>query len=366
MQDPQPIFTPTDFLAVTNQILDTAYPAVIIEGEVANFKTNQGKFVFFSLKDAESSVDCFMMLFQLRHPLEDGMKIRIRATPKLTKWGKFSLTVTEIIPVGQGSIKKSLDLLRAKLDKEGLFDPAKKRPVSNTLSHIAIISSTDAAGYKDFLKIADNRWGGLHIEVAHTGVQGLGAADQIIRALGYLNEHSSAEVIAIIRGGGSADDLAVFNDEALVRAIASSKIPVITGIGHEVDTTLADLAADLRASTPSSAAERLTRDKKAIIAEFKPALAKVATSIKNQIDTQKTTLHTTFVDLHRHFLTTIKSTQDQVAASRALLTELSPEATLARGYALLSGDPTSPGNIVKITTAKYNIKAEVQNVTKRK
>ena len=272
MQENIPILTPSDFLAVTNQILDSAYPAILLEGEVSNFKVSQGKWVFFDLKDAGASLGCFMPLSTLTHKLTDGMKIRLRATAKLTNWGKFSLTVMRIIPIGEGSIKKSLDLLKEKLKKEGLFAPDRKREIPNTLSHIGIISSTQAAGYHDFLKIIENRWAGLHITVAHTAVQGLDAASQIIRALNYLNEQGEIEAIAIIRGGGSADDLSAFNDEALVRAISTSKIPVITGIGHEIDETLADLVADLRASTPSNAAERLTRDKRSILSEFRPAL----------------------------------------------------------------------------------------------
>ena len=254
-------FTPTEFISVVNQTLEYAYSPVVVTGEVASFKVNQGKWVFFDLKNEESSVSCFMTLWSLRQPLEDGMKVMVRAVPKLTKWGEFSLTVSAVQPVGEGSLKKAYELLKKKLTAEGLFDPAKKRLLPEDLTRIGVISSIQAAGYADFIKIINARWGGMKVQVAHTQVQGLDAPDQIIRALKYFNERAEVQAIAILRGGGSADDLSCFNDEQLVREIASSRIPVITGIGHEVDESLCDLAADVRASTPSNAAEILTRDK---------------------------------------------------------------------------------------------------------
>ena len=215
-------FTPTEFISVVNQTLEYAYSSAVIVGEVASFKVNQGKWVFFDLKDDESSVGCFMSLWSLRVPLEDGMKIAVRGIPKITKWGKFSFTVQAVQPVGEGSLKKAYELLKKKLAAEGLFAIDKKRQISTDLSKIGVISSTQAAGYADFIKIMNARWGGLKIQVAHTQVQGMDAPDQIIRALNYFNEKSEVEVIAILRGGGSADDLAAFNDEKLVRAIAAS------------------------------------------------------------------------------------------------------------------------------------------------
>ena len=180
-------FSVSEFIAYCNQTLEYAYTGCTIEGEVLNVKTSQNKWVFFSLKDEEGSIDCFIPIWQLRIPIEDGMKVLVRGTPKLTNWGKFSLTVQAIMPVGQGSIKKSFELLKQKLEKEGLFDPAKKRILPTNLSKIGVISSTQAAGYADFIKIINERWGGLELKVCHTQVQGLVAPDQIIRALNYLN-----------------------------------------------------------------------------------------------------------------------------------------------------------------------------------
>ncbi|HEU4830846.1 MAG TPA: exodeoxyribonuclease VII large subunit, partial [Candidatus Saccharimonadales bacterium] len=124
---PAPIFSVSDFIAVTNQTLEYAYPAVEVEGEVTSFKVNQGKYVFFDIKDAGGSIGCFMTVWQLRVPIEDGMKVIVSATPKLTQWGKFSLTVKTVRPSGEGALKKSFELLKAKLDTEGLFAPERKR-----------------------------------------------------------------------------------------------------------------------------------------------------------------------------------------------------------------------------------------------
>ena len=359
-----PKFTVSQFLDVCNQTLDVSFSGVVLVGEVSSFKVNQGKWVFFDLKDAESSIGCFMTAYQLRIPLEDGMKVAVRGVPKLTKWGKFSFTVQAIMPIGQGSIKKSFELLKAKLTKEGLFDTRKKRPMPDNLSEIGVISSTAAAGYADFIKIVNERWGGLNIKVAHTQVQGMDAADQIIRALKYFNEHGDVQIIAIIRGGGSADDLAVFNDEALVRAIAASKIPVITGIGHEVDESLSDLAADLRGSTPSNVAQMLTRDRRAEINNVRATVRRVKDNLFMRINNLSSQNLHNVQNLSRQIVVKITTLQNQIQQKTKLLAALNPEKVLRQGYAILSGK-VSPGSVVKITTAENIINAEVKDVRKR-
>ena len=148
-----PRFSVSDFLAVVNQSLEVAFSAVEIEGEVASFKVNQNKWVFFDLKDENGSVGCFMSVYGLRTPIADGMKLIVRALPKVTTWGKFSVTVQSYHPSGEGSLRKGFELLRAKLDKEGLFAPERKRVLPAIPVHIGVISSTQAAGYTDFITI---------------------------------------------------------------------------------------------------------------------------------------------------------------------------------------------------------------------
>lgn len=361
---PELKFSVSEFIDTLNQTLDFAYAGVTIIGEVSSFKVNQGKWVFFDLKDEESTINCFMSVFQLRTPLEDGMKIAVRGIPKLTKWGKFSLTIQNIMPVGEGSIKKSFELLKKKLEKEGLFAPERKRPLPENLEKIGVISSPQAAGYADFVKILNERWGGLKLQVAKTQVQGIIAADQIIRALNYFNERNEVGVVAIIRGGGSADDLAVFNDENLVRAIAVSKIPVITGIGHEVDESLSDLAADLVGSTPSNVAQILSKDKNAEIARLKNNLEILENLIYQKIEQEKTDNKEKIEVIYRQVLTKISEESEKITSLKQTLEAFNPETVLKQGYAILNGN-LSPGNVVKITTFDKIIETEVKNVRKR-
>lgn len=361
---PEVKFTVSQFIEVCNQSLEYAFGDVIVEGEVASFKVNQGKWVFFDLKEGDSSINCFMVISQLKFPLADGMKVRVKATPKLTRWGRFSLTVKQVMPMGEGSIKKSFELLKKKLAAEGLFDPAKKRPIPVGLSKIGVISSTGAAGYIDFLKILSNRWGGMKIQTINTQVQGLGAPEQIVRALEYFNERAEVEAIIIVRGGGSADDLAAFNDEALTRAISASRIPVMTGIGHEVDESLADLAADVRASTPSNAAERLTPDRTEATRHIQHSLTSIQQRILEIIGHLEADISRSMQDLKVQILAQIEQSLRHLSETEKVLRSLSPENVLKRGYAIITGK-ISPGHELEITTDSQIINAEVKNVQNR-
>lgn len=361
-------FTVSEFLAVCNQILEYSFTGVMVEGEIASFKVNQGKWVFFDLKEGDETLNCFLPLTSLNVALSDGMKVRVRATPKLTRWGKFSLTVSAILPLGEGSIKKSFELLKKKLTAEGLFDSAKKRPLPENLTKIGVISSTQAAGYHDFLKILNNRWGGLQISTINTQVQGLPAVDQIIHALESFNQRGIVDVIALVRGGGSADDLAIFNDERLVRAIAASRIPVITGIGHEVDESLADLAADVRASTPSNAAERLTPDKAALLAQIRQTKSQLGRRLLELIQRERAELRRTLASLPERIIQYIKLTKNQINEKRQILETLNPENVLQRGYAIIrqrESDYYQAGDTITLTTYRQNLTAEVKHVQNR-
>lgn len=366
---PELVLTVPEFLDSCNLFLEASFPSVMVEGEVASFKVNQGKWVFFDLKEAGCSVGCFLPLMRLGVALKDGMRVRVRATPQLTRWGKFSLNIQGILPLGQGNIKKSFELLKEKLTKEGLFDPARKRPLPPDLSKIGVISSVNAAGYADFLRILENRWGGLRIFTINTQVQGLDAPAQIIRALETFNAAGQVEVIAILRGGGSADDLAAFNDELLARAVARSRIPVIAGIGHEVDESLVDLAADVRASTPSNAAERLVPER----ATARQRVATLRSRLQNQVLTRlaatEQSVKQCMTDAKKTYLARIDTHRRRVQEVQRLLANLNPERLLKQGYAIIQASQPSqsfsPGNVVKITTFKQIITAEVKDAQNR-
>lgn len=359
-----PAFRPSELVAAINQTLEYSYSSVLLVGEVSSFKINQDKWVFFDLKDEETSVPCFMSKFQLRVPLEDGMKIVVRGVPKITKWGKFSFTVQTVQPIGEGSIKKAFEMLKRKLAEEGLFDESRKRLIPEDISRLGVISSTKAAGYADFIKILNARWGGINIKVAHTQVQGIDAPEQIIKAIKYFNEHTDVQTIVIVRGGGSADDLACFNDEGLVRAVAASKIPIVTGIGHEIDQSLTDMAADLQASTPSNAAELISKDKRDIEWGIESNISSIARTITNRADFELKRVDEQFEHLTKFIKEKINFIYNTLLQRVKILEGLNPEKILENGYAILSGK-ISPGNVVEITTHDKIINAEIKEIHDR-
>ncbi len=364
--DQTPLFSVSGYIAALNQTLEYAYPVVEIEGEVASFKVNQGKWVFFDLKDENGTIGCFMSLFSLRVPIEDGMKVVIRAAPKLTAWGKFSLTVQSIRPSGEGSLKKSYELLKNKLDKEGLFAPERKRSLPEIPAHIAVISSTGAAGYADFIKILNERWGGLAVDVAHVQVQGVDAPEQMIRAIKYFNEQPVLpEVLVIIRGGGSADDLSAFNDEPLVREIAGSRIPTLVGVGHEVDTTLADMVADVRAATPSNAAQIVVPDRRELVSSLRFLVSRILNRVDDLLNERRKVAQDTLQQALALFDSRIDLLAGQLVTTRQVLSAYDPRLVLARGYAIVRGE-IHPGSTIIIEQQDKQITAEVKNVKNSK
>ncbi len=360
-----PTFSVSDLIASVNQTFEYAYPTLEVTGEVASFKVNQGKFVFFDLKDAGGSVGCFMMVWQLRVPIEDGMRVVVQATPKLTQWGKFSLTVQSVRPSGEGDLRKSFELLKRKLELEGLFAPERKRPLPEMPQHIGVISSTQAAGYADFIKILGDRWGGIRVDVAQVQVQGRDAPDQMIRAINYFNEQAELpEVIVIIRGGGSADDLAAFNDELLVREIAASRIPTLVGVGHETDESLADLAADVRAATPSNAAQLLVPDRRQLIAMSRQLVAALLPRMERVLDDSRVQVRLLMAQAIDQAEIRITTAIDQLAVMQRYIAELNPAQVLVRGYAIMRGEAT-PGAAIVVETIDTIITAEVTHVDQK-
>lgn len=235
-----------------------------IEGEVAEYKVSQQRFVWFKIKDADGVLDCFAMLFSLKQPIEDGMKVRVYGYPKIFhRSGKLSINIARVELVGEGALKRAFELMKKKLSDEGLFSTERKRPIPRIPERIALITSPEAAAYTDFLRILNNRWSGVEIHLAPVAVQGRDAVANIVGAFRYINKHATQyDVVVLTRGGGSMEDLAAFNDEAVARAIFSSAVPVVVGVGHERDETIADYVADVRASTPTNAAERVVPDRR--------------------------------------------------------------------------------------------------------
>jgi exodeoxyribonuclease VII large subunit len=369
------IYSVSDLISVINQTLEYAYPTVVVEGEVASFKVSKNKFVFFDLKDNEGVLGCFMMIYSLRIPLEDGMKIRVIAQAKLTPWGKFSLSVREVLPVGEGSIKRAFELLKTKLQQEGLFEQSRKRSLPQIPNKVAVIASSESSGYADFIKIVNHRWRGIQLDVADVQVQGVDAGNQIAKAIDFFNQQSElAEVLVIIRGGGSAEDLAVFNEEPLVRAVAASRIPTLVGVGHETDTSLCDLVADVRAATPSNAAQLLTPDRDALLRELSQREQRFLSHISNSLEVKKQKAMQSAALMFASIEQALAGKKRQLELGDRLLKQVNPTAILRRGYALVSssghvlksGEKILKGDKLTIELSDSIISAGVENVKKPK
>lgn len=359
-----PVFGVVDFLATTNQILDYGLPVVQIIGEVSSFKINQDKYIFFDLKEDNSLVSCFMMRFKLRLDITDGMKVIITGKPNLTRMGKFSITVESIKPFGEGDIKKQRDLLFEKLKNEGLFDESRKRALPRLPERIGVISSTGAAGYQDFIKIINERWAGLELVVRSTLVQGDAAADEMIVALDELNQ-LDLDVIVMIRGGGSRDDLACFDDERLARAIDESYLPVATGIGHEIDVSLADLVADFRAATPSHLAQAVVPSKKTVLDSLEQGLKYIQADLLQECDRQLDWVDQGHLEVLQALFDQLEVTENRVLEIARVLKALDPRRVLERGYAIVRG-MVAPNQLLEIELKDKLIAAEVKEIYDKK
>jgi exodeoxyribonuclease VII large subunit len=363
-----------DYIALVNQTLEYSYSSVVVEGEVVNFKVNKNQWVFFDLKDAVGSLSCFMTVYQLRQPVEDGMKLRVVATPKITQWGKFSLTVKSYSLSGEGDIKKSFEILKNKLEKEGLFSPERKRALPEMPSKIGVISSTQAAGYADFVKIISGLWGGLELVVADVNVQGQSAPDQMIRAINYFNNMPElCEILVIIRGGGSSDDLSCFNDEPLVRAISASRIPVITGIGHETDTSLADLVADVRAATPSNCAQIIVPDRKVILERATNCEISMLDIMQEKSQSQRDEIYNILDNCLLKIEGNLERKKSSLHELGSILKQLDPKKVLSLGYslvrdsngAIIRDNLPNIGDELMIETKKFVITTGVKNAKQK-
>jgi len=329
------VLTVSQFVTFLNETFKAIWDStgVAIEGEVSNFRVSQGQWVNFDLKDDESLVSCFMVLNKLRLPVEDGMRIRVFGYPRVyPKYGKFSFNVDKVDLVGEGAIRKALAMLRTKLEAEGLFDPGRKRILPRFPSKIALIASRESAAFGDFIRIVNERWSGLEIDLYHAIVQGEKAPDSVISALAAAHKHGPYDAVVITRGGGSFDELMAFNDERLVRAIYASKIPTMVAIGHERDVSLAEEAADIRGSTPTDCARRLVPDKRDVLYEISRLEENILENIEGILSEHQDILSRFEVAAGR-WLEMLRLRLDGL---HRLIGSFSPEGVLKRGFAIVT------------------------------
>jgi exodeoxyribonuclease VII large subunit len=350
-----------DYLALLNEVLHDRVPSneILIEGEISDYRVAQQKWVSFDLKDekAEAVLKCFATIWQITTPIEDGMRVHVTGFPKMyERFGTLKLNVQTVEPIGEGALKRAYDLLKKKLEAEGLFDVSRKRMLSRFPKKIGLITSRDAAAYGDFLRIVNNRWGGIEIEHAHVHVQGREAVGEILGAFRYFNTLSledRPDAIVLTRGGGGLEDLHAFNDEQVARAVYQSVIPVVVAVGHERDESLADFVADIRASTPSNAAERVVPSRADVkyeigmmlqhnehqlhyvMDEYRTAADKVATRVGHILEKERVRLSTVQKQLQDRVENWLPNLRESIESSARVLRQVDPTRILARGYAIV-------------------------------
>ena len=369
------VFGVSDFVAYLNQTLEIAYPYITIEGELSNFRVSKGRWVYFDLKDEMSSVKFFGTVYSLPGPLEEGMLVRVSGSPRLHNLYGFSVNFQTIQPVGEGALRRAADLLAAKLQAEGLFDPERKRPLPYPPARIALVTAGESAAYVDFLKILNARWRGVAVDHYDVQVQGEPAPAQIVAAINAVNASADPpDVLVLTRGGGSADDLAAFSTEQVTRAVATSRVPTLVAIGHEVDISLAELAADQRASTPSNAAELLTPDRTVVLRQLAELRSELGARLVRVVTDRKAWLGQQHGELNRELRAVYDAARFRVTAAKQLLEAYNPTAALQRGYALVRDGGTlikrvgqlQIGQNVQITLSDGSAQATITAKEKRR
>lgn len=253
------ILTVSELNLATQRLLEENFPCTWVEGEISNLSKPVSGHYYFSLKDTQAQIRCALFRHKSQHlsfEPKNGLLVQVQAKVSLyTDRGDYQLIVNKIELSGDGLLKKAYEALILKLTREGLFDQKWKKPIPDLPRRIGVITSTTGAAIRDILSVLKRRFPSIPIIIYPATVQGLEAKLDLINALEAANAHNVADVLILARGGGSLEDLWPFNEESVARSIFASRIPIITGIGHEIDFTIADFVADKRASTPSAAAE---------------------------------------------------------------------------------------------------------------
>jgi len=258
------VLTPSTLNRLVRDLLGDVFPFVWIEGELSNVAKPASGHLYFTLKDSGAQVRCAMFKpksASLRFRPVDGMQVLLRAKVGLYEpRGEFQLVAESMEPAGEGALQREFEQLKAKLDAEGLFAQTRKRPLPRYARRIGVITSATGAAVRDVLSVLARRWPLADVEVLPVPVQGREAPPAIVKMLNKASASQRYDVLLLTRGGGSLEDLWAFNDEAVARAIHASAVPVVSAVGHEIDFSIADFVADLRAPTPSAAAELLVPD----------------------------------------------------------------------------------------------------------
>ncbi len=357
----QPL-TVSELTGQVKERLEGAFPAVWVTGEISNFSKPQSGHCYFTLKDEGAQLRGVMWrgtATRTRFELADGLEVVCQGHIDVyAPRGSYQLVVEQIVPRGVGALELALRRLREKFAAEGLFDPERKQPLPAFPQRIALVTSPTGAAIHDFLQVLSRRWRGASVLVVPTRVQGDGAAKEIAAAIETVNRLAvPTDVMVVGRGGGSLEDLWAFNEEPVVRAIAASCVPVVSAVGHEIDVTLADLVADVRALTPSEAAERVVPAADEVAARLRVHARRLHTAVRGRAEAARRSLDALAeARLFRRPLDRVfelgrrlddladrarrgaeqlcADSRGQVDAFAGRLESLSPLAVLGRGYSL--------------------------------
>jgi exodeoxyribonuclease VII large subunit len=358
------ILTVTQLTSQIKGLLEGAFPDVWVEGEISNLSVPQSGHAYFTLKDEQSQVRAVLFRSSqrfLKFTLQHGIQVICRGRVSVYEpRGEYQLILEYIEPKGVGALQLAYEQLKAKLEKEGLFDLDRKRPLPLLPRRIGIITSPTGAAIRDMLRVIKRRHPKMHILVYPVPVQGVEAAPAIVEAIGYFNREQHADVLIAGRGGGSLEDLWAFNEESVARAIHASQIPVISAVGHETDYTIADFVADLRAPTPSAAAEMVVESEASFREGIRSLESRLIRSMRQSIDLARASLRGSLRVLGdpRRMLEQYAQRIDELSSrlatglrhhvrrDRALLTSLAaaldhlnPLSILSRGYSITRALP---------------------------
>ncbi len=280
LQPTRQILTVSELTARIRDLLAKNFTDINVQGEISNCREAQSGHIYFTLKDDRAQVRCVFFKQQqrgIKFRPEDGLQVAVRGSISVYEQrGEYQIYVENLEPVGRGALQLAFEQLKKRLEAEGLFDASRKKPLPMLPNRIGIITSPRGAAVRDVVRILTRRFPNVHLTVYPVRVQGEEAAGEIVKALKFFNAKKMVDVLILARGGGSMEDLWAFNEEIVARAIAASEIPVISGVGHETDFTIADFVADVRASTPSAAAELVVQTRREFdkhIADLRETLA---------------------------------------------------------------------------------------------
>ena len=332
-------------------MLEESFHPLWVRGEVTNWKPHRSGHRFFSLRDDDAQLSCVMWssdVVRLPTEPEEGMQVSAFGTLGLwVKRGDFRFAVRRIESEGEGLWKLAFERLHARLKGEGLFAPERKRALPRVPGTVGVVPSKSGAAVRDVIAVIRRRAPHTRVLVSDCRVQGEGAASEIVAALRRLIDEGSSDVILLTRGGGSIEDLWAFNDEDLARAIAASPIPVVSAVGHEIDVTIADFVADLRAPTPSAAAESVTEDAAVLRAELRAARAGVIEGLRGRIGRDAERVGAALGSLGSTMERILGERQSRLALSGGRLDALSPLGALGRGFAVPLGEA---GTVLRSTS----------------